>query len=428
MRVLVIGSGGREHTLAWRLSQSDSISEVMVGPGNGGTAAAGWNVDPSLDMSDPAVIAGLAPDLVVIGPEAPLVAGLGDSLRALGISVFGPGADGARLEGSKIFSKRFMDRYNLPTAAAVEVDDPVDLPAALDGIPGLPVLKADGLAAGKGVVLPGSREEALKEGSEMLSGGAFGEAGRKLLVEERLTGYEISLLAICDGKDYFLLPSSQDHKRVGEGDTGVNTGGMGAYSPVPGLGDEELDAIAEQVFGGTLRGLNEEGIDYRGVLYAGLMMTDNGPKLLEFNCRFGDPETQAVLPRLDGDFGRLLSGAAMGALDREAVRINPAPTMTVVLASGGYPGSYPTGFAITGLGSNSIDNDEVLVFHAGTKLEAGEMLTAGGRVLALTACGEDLAVAAERCYNRVAGINFRDCYYRRDIGWRVLQREGGRDA
>lgn len=405
----------------------------MVWPGNGGTAAGGWNLQgdgAAIDKSDEAAgIISLSPDLVVIGPEAPLVGGLADRLRDAGLRVFGPGADGARLEGSKVFSKRFMDRHGLPTAEAVEVSKEADLADALDRFAALPVLKADGLAAGKGVILPETRDEALRVAAEMLAGDAFGGAGKTLLLEERLNGYEISLLAVCDGRDYLLLPASQDHKRVGEGDSGPNTGGMGAYSPVPRVGEAELAAVAETIFGVTLRGLAAEGIDYRGVLYAGLMMTDDGPKLLEFNCRFGDPETQAVLPRLRGDFGLLLASAADGALKADAVDIDPMPALTVVLASGGYPGGYKTGHVIEGLDSGEASEDrEVLIFHAGTRLEGDRVVTAGGRVLALTGRGPDLAAAAELCYRRAEKIRFKDCFYRRDIGWRVLKRGGSTDA
>ena len=439
MRVIVIGSGGREHALAWRLAQSPSVERVQVWPGNGGTARAGWSLDASDLRADgpvsaqAAALAALGPDLVVIGPEAPLVAGLADALRAAGVPAFGPGADGARLEGSKVHAKAFCQRHGLPTAAAREVDDPAGLEAALDALApagdGRVVLKADGLAAGKGVLLPSTRAEALAAGRELLAGETLGGAGRRLLVEERLEGYELSLLAVCDGHRFALLPASQDHKRAGAGDLGPNTGGMGAYSPVAELPEGELLPVAEGIFRATLDGLAAEGVDYRGVLYAGLMMTPAGPRVLEFNCRFGDPETQAVLPRLaaDCDFGRLLAGAAAGAMELPAtgLPLRPEASLTVVLASEGYPGSYATGLPIEGLDAPA-DNDDCWVFHAGTRLDGERLLTSGGRVLAVTALGRDLQQAADRCYRRVDGIRFANRYLRRDIGWRALSRAGGR--
>ncbi len=433
MRVIVIGSGGREHALAWRLVLSESVTKVAVWPGNGGTERAGlnlsaWNQDRAAPDASAAVaaqavaLADWRPDLVVIGPEQPLVAGLADRLRELGIPAFGPGADGARLEGSKIFAKRFFQRHDLPTAAAREVSDDVELARALDELGGNVVLKADGLAAGKGVVLPSDREEALREGMAMLGGGAFGDAGRRLLVEECLEGWELSLLAVCDGESYYLLPPSQDHKRALEGDRGPNTGGMGAYSPVSGVNETELLKIADGIFGATLKGLRDEGIDYRGVLYAGLMMTASGPKLLEYNCRFGDPETQAVLPRLEGDFGRLLMGAAAGDLDSAGLSHSAAAAITVVLSSEGYPGAYDTGFAIEGLDEIGDGLGDCLVFHAGTRLDGDTLRSSGGRVLAVTALGDDLSQAADRCYRRIDGIGFENRCLRRDIGWRALTR------
>ena len=430
MRVIVIGSGGREHALAWRLGRSASVSDIRVWPGNGGTEVAGWALDDDAlaaaeDVPTQAkALAAMNPDLVVIGPEAPLVAGLADRLRECGVAVFGPGADGAQLEGSKVFAKRFFQRHGLPTAAAHEVHDESELAAALDALGDSVVLKADGLAAGKGVILPPGREAALREGAAMLGGRAFGEAGRRLLVEERLEGFELSLLAVCDGGRYFLLPPSQDHKRAQEGGRGPNTGGMGAYSPVSGIAEADLLALADSIFTGTLKGLRAEGINYRGVLYAGLMMTDEGPRLLEYNCRFGDPETQAVLPRLEGDFAALLAGAAAGDLSAGGLAIRPEAAITVVLASGGYPGEYKTGLPIEGLERR--DREDCMVFHAGTRREGERILTDGGRVLSVTALGADLPQAADRCYRRIEEISFPGRSLRRDIGWRVLSQGGGK--
>ncbi len=422
MRVFVLGSGGREHALGWRLDRCDSVSQVTVWPGNGGTALAGWSPAEGTASTDDALelISELAPDLVVIGPEVPLVEGLGDKLREKGIRVFGPGADGARLEGSKIFAKDFMLRHGIPTASSRTVANRPDLEKALADLGERVVLKADGLAAGKGVVLPSNREEALQVGEEMLAGSAFGDAGRHLLVEERLQGFEISMLAICDGERYVLLPPSQDHKRALEGDKGPNTGGMGAFSPVEGPDERALEKVGESVFTATLAGLRKEGIDYRGILYAGLMMTPLGPRVLEFNCRFGDPETQALLPRIDGDFAGLLAAAADGDLGDHELGVRPGAAITVVLASAGYPGEYAVGHPIDGL--DAAPNEDVMIFHAGTRREGDKVLTSGGRVLAVTALGDSLPEAAERCYRNIANIKFSGLQFRRDIGWRVLKK------
>ena len=432
MRVIVIGAGGREHALAWRLASSPTISELSVWPGNGGTELAGWT-PPAADLTvaaDPAAqaaaLAAAAPDLVVIGPEAPLVAGLADLLRARGIAVFGPSASGARLEGSKLFAKAFCERHGLPTARAWAVGSLAELDAALAALGEGVVLKADGLAGGKGVLLPRGRAEARAAGAAMLAGISFGEAGRRLLVEERLEGYEVSLLAVCDGERFCLLPPSQDHKRVGAGDSGPNTGGMGAYSPVVPIDEAELLALGEPLIARSLAGLAAEGMDYRGLLYAGLMITADGPRLLEFNCRFGDPETQAVLPRVAGDFGRLLASAAAGRLEPEAISIRPEASLAVVLAAEGYPGDYSVGHEISGLAPQPGDGETQFVFHAGTRRDGGRVLSAGGRVLAVTALGRDLPQAAERCYRRLDSIHFANRYLRLDIGWRALSKGGGR--
>ncbi len=425
MKTLVIGSGGREHALAWRLEKSDSVSELALWPGNGGTARMGWNLDPALfeGREEADAIIEWKPDLVVIGPEMPLVEGLADRLRKAGIAVFGPGADGAKLEGSKIFAKEFMLRHGIPTADSRQVTSQAELVDAMNLLGESIVLKADGLAAGKGVLLPDSRAEAIEAGEAMLSGDSFGEAGRTLLVEERLDGYEVSLLAILDGKDFFLLPASQDHKRALEGDRGPNTGGMGAYAPVPGLGDDELAKLGEAIFGAALRGLAADSIDFRGVLYAGLMMTSAGPKVLEFNVRFGDPETQALMMMLKGDFGQLLSSAAAGELDKAAVSHKDGAAMVVVLSSRGYPDKPDTGYVIEDhLADSGERSADSVVFHAGTREQDEKLINAGGRVLGVTAWGRDLAQAADRCYHRIDGIHFEGKTFRRDIGWRVLSK------
>ncbi|MBM4118596.1 phosphoribosylamine--glycine ligase, partial [bacterium] len=357
-------------------------------------------------------------------PEAPLVAGLADALRARGLAVFGPGADGARLEGSKLFAKAFCERHGLPTARAWAVATPAELSAALAEAGERVVLKADGLAAGKGVLLLDSRAEAEAAGRAMLSGALFGAAGQALLVEERLEGYEVSLLAVCDGERFCLLPPSQDHKRAQEGDRGPNTGGMGAYSPVAPIGEAALLALGAPLVARSLAGLRAEGVDYRGLLYLGLMMTAAGPRVLEFNCRFGDPEAQAVLPRVAGDFGRLLASAAAGRLEADAMAIRPEASLCVVLAAAGYPGHYSQGHPISGHAAPG-DGETCFVFHAGTRLVEGRLVSAGGRVLAVTALGQDLPQAAARCYQRSDAIRFTGRTRRRDIGWRALSKGGG---
>jgi phosphoribosylamine--glycine ligase len=353
----------------------------------------------------------------------PLVEGLADKLRKAGIAVFGPGADGAKLEGSKIFAKDFMLRHGIPTADSRRISSEAELIEAMnimgDGI----VLKADGLAAGKGVLLPDTRAEALEAGAAMLSGASFGEAGQSMLVEERLDGYEVSLLAILDGENYYLLPASQDHKRALEGDRGPNTGGMGAYAPVPGLSEADLAKLGEDVFGASLRGLAADGINFRGVLYAGLMMTSTGPKVLEFNVRFGDPETQALMMMLDGDFGKLLLTAAQGHLDPKAVSHREGAAMVVVLSSKGYPDKPDTGYVIEdALAASGQQSANSVVFHAGTREVDGKLINSGGRVLGVTAWGQDLAQAADRCYHRADQIHYEGKTLRRDIGWRVLSK------
>ncbi|MBC8365925.1 phosphoribosylamine--glycine ligase [bacterium] len=425
MKTLVIGSGGREHALAWRLEKSESVPQVALWPGNGGTAGLGWNLDPALfeDQDEAAAIIAWQPDLVVIGPEAPLVDGLADKLRAAGLAVFGPGANGAKLEGSKIFAKDFMLRHGIPTADSRRITSEAELIEAMNIMGDAVVLKADGLAAGKGVLLPESRSEALEAGAAMLSGASFGEAGQSLLLEERLDGYEVSLLAILDGENYYLLPASQDHKRALEGDRGPNTGGMGAYAPVPGLDEADLAKLGEEVFGASLKGLATDGIDYRGVLYAGLMMTPAGPKVLEFNVRFGDPETQALMLMLEGDFGTLLASAAKGKLDPGAVSHREGAAMVVVLSSKGYPDKPETGYTIEDtLAASGQRSAESVVFHAGTRVEDGKLINCGGRVLGVTAWGRDLAQAADRCYHRADEIHYEGKTLRRDIGWRVLSK------
>jgi phosphoribosylamine--glycine ligase len=359
------------------------------------------------------------PDLVVIGPEAPLCAGLADRLTALGCRVFGPARAAARLEGSKQFAKEVMQAAGVPTARAEAFTDATAALKALDGFALPVVVKADGLAAGKGVVICQNRHEAETAIREILVDGVFGPAGRLLLIEEYLEGEEASILALVDGERIAMLPSAQDHKRVADGDQGPNTGGMGAYSPAPVMTPALSRVVLEQILRPVVAELTRRGITYRGVLYAGLMIGRDGPRVLEFNCRFGDPETQAVLPRIVGDLSSLLLDCANGTLDPAALRIDPAPCATVVMASGGYPGSYPKGLPITGIEAAEACSG-VVVFHAGTARHGDQIVTAGGRVMAVTACGADLREAVDRAYAGVACIRFQGAHYRRDIARRAF--------
>ena len=400
MKVVVVGSGGREHALAEVLGRS---AEVVVTPGN-----------PGIPGSVPTPATDLDADLFVIGPEAPLVDGLADELRAQGKRVFGPGADGARLEGSKAWMKQVLVEAGVPTASHGAFSDLEPALAFLDTLPGLYVVKTDGLAAGKGVLVTESISEAREAVASYLSGEAFGAAGATVVIEEGLTGPELSVLAVCDGTRAVALAPAQDFKRVGAGDTGPNTGGMGAYSPVPVAGDDVVDHVMEAAVAPTLAALRDRGIDYRGVLYAGLMLTPDGPKMLEYNVRFGDPETQVVLPRLASDLADLLAGAADGALGDPPTFVADA-AVTVVLASEGYPQAPRTGDVIEGL-AEAAAMEGVTVFAAGVGAgEAGELVTAGGRVLDVTALGADLATARARAYAAADRIRWPGLLRRDDI-------------
>ncbi|HEY8449886.1 MAG TPA: phosphoribosylamine--glycine ligase [Bacillota bacterium] len=417
MRVLIVGSGGREHALARRLQQSASVSSVWAIPGHDAMARDGVTCLPGSPTDAAAVLdaaRAAQADLIVVGPEAPLVAGVADALRAAGFAVFGPGREGARLEGSKAWAKAFMQRHGIPTARAATFRDFAQAEAHIRRLPLPPVVKVDGLAAGKGVTVARTHDEALAAARAALVEGAFGAAGRSIVIEERLEGVELSVLAVLDGQSYRLLPAAQDHKTLLEGGRGPNTGGMGAYSPVPFASDEQLSLIEQRVFAPALAGLRAEGIDYRGVLYAGLMLTATGPYVLEFNCRFGDPEAQAVLPRLRGDFGRLLWAAATGTLAGQPIDVRPEAAVCVILASRGYPGRYETGHPIEGL-ERLAGLSDVFVDHAGTRLDGGTWRTAGGRVLGITALGRDLTSARQRAYAACACVRFSGMHYRRDI-------------
>ena len=434
MKILVVGSGGREHAIVWRLANDPTPNEIYCAPGNAGIASLAKCVP--LKADDVAGIAAWAkaekPDLVVAGPEAPLVAGLADALADAGIPCFGPVAAGARMEGSKRFAKEVMDAAGVPTGKAETFTSAEAAKAALPQF-GLPVvIKADGLAAGKGVVVAETAEEAEKAIDDMLVGNRFGAAGSEVLVEEFLHGEECSILAVVDGERAVLLPSSQDHKRIFDGDKGPNTGGMGAYSPAPVVTSERLPEIKERIIMPVVRELAARGIKYRGILYAGLMVNDansnpHGPvaksgseiNVVEFNARFGDPETEAVLPRIGGDFAKLLFNAATGRLSDSDVVVRDISAATVIVASGGYPGDYEKGKVIEGLGS---DDGKSTVFHCGTKESGGKVVTAGGRVLSVTGLGATLREAVDNAYERVRGISFEGMFFRKDIAHRAFGR------
>lgn len=422
MKVLVVGGGGREHALCWKLSQSPKVKGLFCAPGNAGIGEIAHLVDISPDdlqgLLRFAKEEGI--DLTVVGPEAPLVQGIADLFEAEGLRVFGPTKAAAEIEGSKAFAKEFMRRHGIPTAPFEVFDDP---DAAKDWIrrAGKPlVVKASGLAAGKGTIVCDRVEEALGAVEEIMVKRAFGDAGSKVVVEERLYGQEVSFMAFCDGENILPMSSSQDHKRLLDGDEGPNTGGMGAYSPVPFVDDALERRIIEEIVVPTVRGLKAEGRPYRGVLYAGLMIDPSGnPWVLEFNCRFGDPEAQALLVRMEGDLLEAMLACLEGRLPEVSLRWDPRPAVCVVMASKGYPGPYEKGKEIRGV-EEAEKLEDVWVFHAGTRREGGRLLTAGGRVLGVTAKGRDLREAISRAYEAVERIHWEGVHYRRDIGKKGL--------
>jgi phosphoribosylamine--glycine ligase len=415
MKVLVIGNGGREHALVWRIAHGGH--EVIAAPGNPGIEQIARCIPVGVGELDALVQLAKAEqvDLVVVGPEAPLVAGLADRLRAAGVLAFGPGADGARLEGSKAFSKQFFARHGIPTARFAVVSTVAEADAAIDQIGDHVVVKADGLAAGKGVVVAADRAEAKAAAREMLEARRFGDAGATVIVEERVAGREVSVLALTDGKRLELLPAVEDHKTIFDGDRGPNTGGMGTVSPAWTNADI-VDRIHKEILIPTVRGLAADGIDYRGVLYAGVMVDAAGaPHLLEYNCRFGDPETQPIMARMVGDLGAVLAGAARGELPVGKLAWDARVAVCVVVAAAGYPGSVRTGDVIGGLDQVS---EDVVVFHAGTARKDGQLVSAGGRVLGVTALGVSVQQARERAYAVVDAIQLEGKQFRRDIGAR----------
>ncbi len=422
MRILLIGGGGREHALAWKLAQSPRTEALFVAPGNPGTAAVAENV--ALDPADHAAVIAFARaesiDFVVIGPDGPVVAGLGDDLRAAGIDCFAPSAAAARIEGSKAFTKALCDEMGIPTAAYGHFTDEA---AALAYVrqQGAPiVVKADGLALGKGVTVATTLAEA-EAAIRDCFGGAFGPAGAEVVIEEFLEGEEASLFVLCDGKHILPLATAQDHKRVGDGDTGPNTGGMGAYSPAPVMTPAVIDAALDEIIRPTVAGLAARGTPYRGVFFAGLMITAGGPKLIEYNARFGDPETQVLMMRLRSDLLELLHATATGSLDGMTAQWTDEAALTVVLATRGYPGTYEKGSEIRGV--DTLDAPGLHVFHAGTKRDGARLLAAGGRVLNVTALGGSVTEAQRRAYGAADQIDWPQGFCRRDIGWRAVERE-----
>ena len=416
--VLVVGGGGREHALAWALSGSRHVERLIAAPGNPGIAACDRAENAPVAAGDTTGLIELcrreSVDLVAVGPEGPLATGLVDALGEAGIAAFGPDASCARLEASKAHCKQFLLDNQIPTAAAHVFRDAGEALAHLRARPDVPVVKASGLAAGKGVIVPATRQEAAEAVEAMLVGGRFGAAGSEILLEERLEGPELSVLALCDGEHFAVLPPAQDHKRLLEGDRGPNTGGMGAVAPSPAADRDLVADVSERIIAPTLAGLRRAGTPYRGVLYAGLMLTAEGPKVIEFNCRFGDPEAQAVLPLLRSDLYEIMLAGATGSLEGVAIDWAPGACVTVVMASAGYPDGTADPAPITGL--DRAAEAGCVVFHAGTGTIDGELHATGGRVLAVTAVGPDVEAAARKAHRGVAAIDFRGAQHRADIG------------
>jgi phosphoribosylamine--glycine ligase len=423
MKVLVIGGGGREHALVWKLRQSPRVSQVYCAPGNAGIAAEAecLPVDAKNLESLLALAARIKPDLTIIGPELPLQLGVVDEFTHHGYRIFGPTQAAARLESSKSFAKEFMQRYHIPTAHYAICDSPEDVSDALPHFHMPVVVKADGLAAGKGVVICKSKEEASAVAAEMLSGKMLGEAGSRVVIEECLKGEELSFLVLSDGERVAALAAAQDHKRVGEGDTGANTGGMGAYSTEVMVDAQMQNWLLQHIARPVVAGMKAEGAEYKGVLYCGLMMTARGPMVLEFNCRFGDPETQPVLVRLESDLVEALEASIDGRVSEGDFRWSADASVCVVMASGGYPGTFEMGKKISGL-EDAERIAGVKVFHAGTTKHDDAYFTAGGRVLGITARAASLGTAVERAYEAAAKIGFGGAYYRKDIAARALKK------
>lgn len=425
MNILIIGNGGREHAFAWKISQSSRCDKLFVAPGNAGTAALATNVPIAVDNFEALgkLCIEQAINLMVVGPEAPLVKGIRDYFEQnpdlKNILIVGPGRTGAQLEGSKDFSKQFMLRHGVPTAKAktFQANQVPNALQYLDTCKPPIVLKADGLAAGKGVIITPDLDEAKATIREMLVDKKFGEASTKVLVEEFLSGIELSVFVLTDGKDYVILPEAKDYKRIGEGDTGPNTGGMGAISPVPFADKVFMQKVEDRIIKPTIAGLQKEGIDYKGFIFIGLMNCNGDPFVIEYNARMGDPETQAVLPRIKNDLVDLLVDAASGNLSGKKIEADAEYAATVVMVSGGYPGDYPKGKTITGLDAAN----PALVFHAGSKQVNNQVVTDGGRVLAITGRGADIQAAREKAYAGVAKLSWEGVYFRKDIGMDLMK-------
>lgn len=424
MKILIVGSGGREHALAWKAKQSPKVTQVFVAPGNAGTALEPGIENVAIQVDDIAGLLSFAQvrdiDLTIIGPEIPLVKGVVDAFDAAGLACFGPTAQAAQLEGSKAFCKDFMARHGIPTAKYETFTD-VDMAIAYINRMGAPiVVKADGLAAGKGVIVAQTEQEAIDAVQDMLSGNSFGEAGHRVVIEEFLAGEEASFIVIADGQHALAMATSQDHKARDNGDQGPNTGGMGAYSPAPVVTPEIHQRVMDEVIYPTLKGMREDGNPYTGFLYAGLMIGKNGSiKVLEYNCRFGDPETQPIMMRLKSDLVELCQAALNKTLDQVTTDWDDRAALGVVLAAGGYPDEYAKGHPISGLNTNT--NDDCKVFHAGTLQQNGQTVTNGGRVLCACALGDTIAAAQQQAYQLCKQIDWQDVYYRTDIGFKAIK-------
>ena len=425
MKTLVIGSGGREHALAWKLAQDSNVNVVYVAPGNAGTAQEAKCENLPIGVGELEALAEFAQDndiaLTLVGPEAPLVEGVVDLFESKGLPIFGPTQAAAELEGSKAFTKDFLARHNIPTAAYQNFTEIEPALAYCETLGAPLVVKADGLAAGKGVIIANTVAEAQEAVKDMLAGNAFGEAGHRVVIEEFLDGEEASFICMVDGLDVLPMATSQDHKAAHEGDQGPNTGGMGAYSPAPCVDQAMYDAIMEQVIRPTVQGMLDEGRRYRGFLYAGIMICDGIPKVLEYNCRFGDPETQPIMMRMQSDLAPLLLAAINGELASQRCEWDPRVALGIVLAAPGYPGDYPKGAVISDHGK---DSDEVKLFHAGTQEKDGNILTAGGRVQCATALAGSVNAAQVAAVERAQSVDFEGRWFRTDIGHRAISREG----
>ncbi len=424
MDVLLVGSGGREHALAWKLRQSKRLGKLYIAPGNAGTAQCGQNV-PWRDNDIPGLVA-LAREkkveLAIVGPEEPLALGAVDALEAAGVKAFGPNAAAAQLEADKAFSKQLMRSAAISTAEGRVFDRFSDAKAYIASRDEPVVIKAAGLAKGKGVIVCDDPADGILAAEKVMVDHIFGSAGDRIVVEDKLLGEEASILAFVDGRNIYVMESAQDHKPIGDGDTGPNTGGMGAYSPAPVITEDMMDRITREVLVPVVDGMNRNGTPYKGVLYAGLMVTSGGPRVLEFNVRFGDPETQPILMRLQSDLLEVCLAVCNGTLDEVFLKWDPRPAVCVVMASGGYPDEYPKGKVITGL-DEAGQLADVVVFHAGTKEENGHVVTNGGRVLGVTALGANIAAAKTRAYEAVERIHFDGAYYRHDIADKAIQRK-----